>query len=788
MRLTQHIANEIIKNREHTPLSGYASYHLLQGNLAVYNFVTTQGFNTTLYTGKGSTQSIYTSINMNTQWGNTAEERFGGLVWIKTRNVTNNNVFTDTVRGATKTIYSDLTNAEAIYTGGLTAFNTNGFSLGNSSGFNTSTNTHVSWNFQTTHRISGTTNHGKAYTCHYNPFTGFTIVKYEGSGIAGHEIPHHLGRKLGFVTIKNLSAVVGWATYIPELDSNAYLYLNTADSKGTGSATDCNSSNVVINHTVNVSNTSANQYIMYGWANSYYDGSNKLIGNYEIGVYQGTGVSGNKVATRGKPAWVMIKRTDSAGYWVIFDNKRGSDFQNYLYANSSVVEGSAANFIDALSDGFNVNLADNNLNASGGQYLYMVVYDTNSNGGGSFYEKTTDNANVQINNAIIPLAKGFDSNGAKNEIVVANETITGVTWEEGKNYPYRTTTGYGVSRTRPSYGNKNEYDGRSFFNINSNYWDNPLLENMQEISVLSDTTKINKTTDVFGSNTASEFTVSSDIGSIMVTPSTLPSTGNYLVSCYYKKGTNATNYASMYFSYYGGTDVTVYFDLANLTSTKSDCYVEKVNDEWYKLVTKLNIPDGQTDLSGSIFLRGSIASTSSLTTVIGHKYYVSHWTLYDLNGNSVESRNYMNHIVHADSQGNPLFVEELPKVKYENIVKADEVRGKNACTAWVNFDGTTTPPTIRDSYNVSKVIRIATGIYDVYFKEPMDNIGYSFTGDAGLVGLDAINHLYRTCSEHKGIGYRTINKVMVITGYIYSGGQSLENQDFIDIQIFGGKN
>ena len=24
--------------------------------------------------------------------------------------------------------------------------------------------------------------------------------------------------------------------------------------------------------------------------------------------------------------------------------------------------------------------------------------------------------------------------------------------------------------------------------------------------------------------------------------------------------------------------------------------------------------------------------------------------------------------------------------------------GKNACTAWVNFDGTTTPPAIRDSF------------------------------------------------------------------------------------------
>ena len=50
--------------------------------------------------------------------------------------------------------------------------------------------------------------------------------------------------------------------------------------------------------------------------------------------------------------------------------------------------------------------------------------------------------------------------------------------------------------------------------------------------------------------------------------------------------------------------------------------------------------------------------------------------------------------------------------------------GKNACTAWVNFDGTTTPPTIRDSFNVSDVVRTATGSFVVYFIIPMSNENY----------------------------------------------------------------
>ncbi len=39
------------------------------------------------------------------------------------------------------------------------------------------------------------------------------------------------------------------------------------------------------------------------------------------------------------------------------------------------------------------------------------------------------------------------------------------------------------------------------------------------------------------------------------------------------------------------------------------------------------------------------------------------------------------------------------------IEKSNDASIKNQCTAWVNFDGTTTPPTIRDSYNVSSVVR-----------------------------------------------------------------------------------
>jgi len=48
-----------------------------------------------------------------------------------------------------------------------------------------------------------------------------------------------------------------------------------------------------------------------------------------------------------------------------------------------------------------------------------------------------------------------------------------------------------------------------------------------------------------------------------------------------------------------------------------------------------------------------------------------------------------------------------------------------ACRAWVNFNGTTTPPTIRASGNVSSVVRNGLGNYTVNFATPMQDANYS---------------------------------------------------------------
>ena len=92
-------------------------------------------FNTLLYTGNDGTQSI-TGLNFSPDW-----------VWIKCRSDVSGHQLYDIVRGATKRIYSNEQNAESTVSNGLTAFNSNGFSIGSHSGVNINSETYVAWNW-----------------------------------------------------------------------------------------------------------------------------------------------------------------------------------------------------------------------------------------------------------------------------------------------------------------------------------------------------------------------------------------------------------------------------------------------------------------------------------------------------------------------------------------------------------------------------------------------------------------------------------------------------------------
>jgi hypothetical protein len=132
-------------------------------------------FSTYLYTGTGSTQTITNGIDLDGE---------GGLVWTKGRNAAQSHGLWDTDRGVTKYLVSENTNAQATYSG-LTAFNSNGFTLGSGNEWNQSGNTFASWTFRKAEKF-------------------FDVVTYTGDGAETQTINHSLGSTPGFIVAKNV--------------------------------------------------------------------------------------------------------------------------------------------------------------------------------------------------------------------------------------------------------------------------------------------------------------------------------------------------------------------------------------------------------------------------------------------------------------------------------------------------------------------------------------------------------------------------------------------------------
>ena len=87
------------------------------------------------YTGNGSTQSI-TGVGFQPD-----------TVWIKDRTTTESHHLFDAVRGATETLLVNQSQAEFTGADRLTAFDSDGFSLGSNDGGNKNTDAIVSWNW-----------------------------------------------------------------------------------------------------------------------------------------------------------------------------------------------------------------------------------------------------------------------------------------------------------------------------------------------------------------------------------------------------------------------------------------------------------------------------------------------------------------------------------------------------------------------------------------------------------------------------------------------------------------
>ena len=322
----------------------------------------TDYFNTKLYTGNGGTNAL-TGVGFQPD-----------LTWMKRRDQSAWHYFTDAVRGVTKTIYSNDTSAEGTKSNGLTAFGTDGFTVGDEGDINENNGSYVAWNWKANGSGSANTDGSINSTVSVNTTAGFSIVSYTGTG-ATATVGHGLGVTPDVIIFKCRETATDWTTFHTSLGgANKNLSLNTSSAVGTDTDYFANTnptSTVFSVGAASNTNRSSEGMIAYCFA--------EKTGYSKFGSYTGNGnANGTFVYTGFKPSFYMVKQTNASGEgWFMWDNKRssasGANVNNrYLIANSSASDGTLGVDCDFLSNGVKTRYGSSATNTSGGTYIYMA--------------------------------------------------------------------------------------------------------------------------------------------------------------------------------------------------------------------------------------------------------------------------------------------------------------------------------------------------------------------------------------------------------------------------------
>jgi hypothetical protein len=310
-----------------------------------------------LYTGTGATQTIAVGFQPD-------------LVWIKSRSAATDNKLTDSVRGATKALISNSTGAETTDTNGITAFTSNGFTLGSDSVYNTNGATYVAWCWQAGQGSSSSNTSGTiTSTVSVNASAGFSIVTYAGTG-ATATVGHGLGVAPSFMISKSRSGAGAWVialTYSVFTYSSDYFQFDTGAKRTDGASTVWVTAPTSSVFSIGSSFGNGVTFVNYCWT--------PIAGYSAFGSYTGNGsTDGPFVYTGFRPKFVMMKRTDGVSDWWIFDTAR--DTYNVMtqgiYPNSSSAEVNNGATVDYLSNGFKLRLATYQPNTSGATFIYMA--------------------------------------------------------------------------------------------------------------------------------------------------------------------------------------------------------------------------------------------------------------------------------------------------------------------------------------------------------------------------------------------------------------------------------
>ena len=313
--------------------------------------------NTKLYTGDATTSHAITGVNFQPD-----------MTWIKSRTSADTHALFDAVRGATKRIIPNNDTVEGTQSNGLTAFDSDGFTVSDAGIVNQNYN-YASWNWKANGAGSANTDGSINSTVSVNDTAGFSIVSYVGNS-TNSTVGHGLSTAPKMIIFKNLNDNASWRVAHDSIGWDKSLFLdnsNATQTEPTYFNSTAPTNQVFYLGTNGGANNSGDNIIAYCFAD--------VQGYSKFGSYTGNGnTDGTFVYTGFKPAWVMVKKSSATNNWVMTDNKRdpfNDDATNYLLANDTGAAGTGLNF-DFLSNGFKLRSNSGGTNTSSATYIYMA--------------------------------------------------------------------------------------------------------------------------------------------------------------------------------------------------------------------------------------------------------------------------------------------------------------------------------------------------------------------------------------------------------------------------------
>ena len=314
-----------------------------------------------------------------------SEDMQPDLVWINHRNTAGNwKGIADSVRGTTKGLHSNASDQEYTSADYLTAFGSDGFTVGANGSWGANTVTYVAycWKAGTTSGINTTGADITLASYSFNDTSKFSIIKYEGNDTADTQVPHGLGAVPKFALFKKLESAGRYQTYHHTLDTDEKLYLDDTHATVTDADAWNETDPTSVLWTIDIeddANESGEDIVAYSWA--------EVQGYSKFGIYTGNAnADGAFVYTGFRPAFVMVKGIGGTVHWNMFDNKRatGNPATYPIWANDTAAEQTDPYPIDILSNGFKARTVSSQVNATTTDpYVYMAWAESpfvNSNG------------------------------------------------------------------------------------------------------------------------------------------------------------------------------------------------------------------------------------------------------------------------------------------------------------------------------------------------------------------------------------------------------------------------